>query len=134
LVSPWRGAAEFCYCGYFNGEKTGMDTAMQDKLELPGLAGIERAHEQLAPYMDDTPLVRCELLSRALAADVWIKNETVTAIASFKLRGALAHLLRAKDLRGAVTSSTGNHGQGVAYGARAAVYAGGGRRGRRVKR
>ncbi len=95
-----------------------MDTATQDKLELPGLAGIERAHEQLAPYMDDTPLVRCELLSRALDADVWIKNETVTAIASFKLRGALAHLLRAKDLRGAVTSSTGNHGHGVAYGAR----------------
>lgn len=95
-----------------------MDITKQDKLELPVLAGIERAHEQLAPYMEDTPLVRCELLSRALEADVWIKNETVTAIASFKLRGALIHLLRAKGLRGAVTSSTGNHGQGVAYGAR----------------
>jgi threonine dehydratase len=95
-----------------------MDIATQDRLELPGLAGIERAHEQLAPYMEDTPLVRCELLSRALEADVWIKNETVAPIASFKLRGALTHLLRAKDLRGAVTSSTGNHGQGVAYGAR----------------
>lgn len=95
-----------------------MGVATQDKLELPDLAGIERAHEQLAPYMEDTPLVRCELLSRALSADVWIKNETVTPIASFKLRGALTHLLRARDLRGAVTSSTGNHGQGVAYGAR----------------
>ena len=91
---------------------------MTDTHELPGLAGIERAHGMLASYMEDTPLVRCELLSRALAADVWIKNETVTPIASFKLRGALTHLLRAKDLRGAVTSSTGNHGQGVAYGAR----------------
>jgi threonine dehydratase len=95
-----------------------MDGGINESLELPTLAGIERAQEQLAPYMDDTPLVRCELLSRALDADVWIKNETVTPIASFKLRGALTHLLRAKDPRGAVTSSTGNHGQGVAYSAR----------------
>jgi threonine dehydratase len=95
-----------------------MDGGINGSLELPTLEGIERAQEQLAPHMDNTPLVRCELLSRAFDADVWIKNETVTPIASFKLRGALTHLLRAQDPQGAVTSSTGNHGQGVAFGAR----------------
>jgi threonine dehydratase len=67
-------------------------------------------------------LVRAELLSRALGADVWLKNETVSPIASFKLRGALTALLRAREASlaagEAVTSSTGNHGQGVAAAAR----------------
>ncbi|HWC05268.1 MAG TPA: pyridoxal-phosphate dependent enzyme [Methylomirabilota bacterium] len=91
-------------------------------LRLPHLTGIERARIALRPHAAETPLVRSELLSRALAAEVWLKNETVSPIASFKLRGALTALLRAREAgaaAGAVTSSTGNHGQGVAYAARA---------------
>jgi threonine dehydratase len=91
-------------------------------LRLPHATGIERARAVLRPYLPETPLVRSELLSRALDAEVWLKNETVSPIASFKLRGALTALLRASETRGAVeavTSSTGNHGQGVAYAARA---------------
>jgi len=91
-------------------------------LRLPNAAGIEQAGALLRPYLPETPLVRSELLSRAFAAEVWLKNETVTPIASFKLRGALTALLRARQTGGAVeavTSSTGNHGQGVAYAARA---------------
>jgi threonine dehydratase len=92
---------------------------------LPHLTGIERAAAALRPHLPPTPLVRAELLSRALGADVWIKNETVSPIASFKLRGALTAVLRARDVGarpGAVTSSTGNHGQGVAYAARVAGW------------
>jgi len=73
------------------------------------------------PFLAPTPLVRSEALSRALAAEIFLKNETVSPVASFKARGALVELLRARDtapLRGAVTSSTGNHGQGVAWAAR----------------
>lgn len=66
-----------------------------------------------------TPLVRAPLLSRDLDCDVWVKNETVSPIASFKWRGALNDLLRTPDVRAVVTSSTGNHGQGVAWAARA---------------
>jgi threonine dehydratase len=60
-------------------------------------------------------------VSRALDADVWLKMETMTPIASFKLRGALVDILREGErtpLERVVTSSTGNHGQGVAYAAR----------------
>jgi len=90
-------------------------------MRLPHSTGIERARAALRAHLPETPLVRAELLSRALGADVWLKNETVSPIASFKLRGALTALLRARDAGAAaeaVTSSTGNHGQGVAAAAR----------------
>ena len=89
-------------------------------MELPTLAGIENALERIRPYLAETPLLRSELLSRALAADVWLKVDTMSPIASFKLRGALTDILRAHEksrLTRVITSSTGNHGQGVAYAA-----------------
>ena len=87
----------------------------------PTLKGIEKALANIRPYMPETPLVRSEIFSRAFDADIWLKNETTTPIASFKLRGALNALIEAKrkgGIKGATTSSTGNHGQGVAYAAR----------------
>jgi threonine dehydratase len=105
------------------GEATGEPRRPKPRaaLRLPHPTGIERARAMLRPHLPETPLVRSELLSRALAADVWLKNETVSPIASFKLRGALTALLRAREAgttAEAVTSSTGNHGQGVAHAAR----------------
>jgi len=87
----------------------------------PTLYGVKKAAERLRRHIAPTPLYRSETLSRALAADVWVKVETATPIASFKLRGALNHLLLAQaagPVASAATSSTGNHGQGVAYAAR----------------
>lgn len=86
----------------------------------PTLTGIREAQARIRPYLPETPLMRSDILSRALGADVWLKNETITPIASFKFRGALNAMVRAKanGVSGAVTSSTGNHGQGVAYAAR----------------
>ena len=81
---------------------------------------VHRAAERLAPYGRPTPLNRALLLARELACDLWIKNETVSPIASFKWRGALNDLLgsgAAGRSTGVVTSSTGNHGQGVAWAA-----------------
>ncbi|MGH6953017.1 MAG: threonine ammonia-lyase, partial [Alphaproteobacteria bacterium] len=88
---------------------------------FPTVSGVERALATIRPHVAETPLVRAELLSRALAADVWLKNETVTEIASFKLRGALNDLLAARkrgELRAVAAHSSGNHGRAVAYGAR----------------
>ena len=84
---------------------------------------IAAAAERLSRFAAPTPLVRALLLSRDLACNVWVKNETVSPIASFKWRGALNDILRAVEDRqsclSVVTSSTGNHGQGVAWSARA---------------
>ena len=71
--------------------------------------------------MAETPLTRSEILSRAFDADIWLKNECASPIASFKLRGALCDLVRARERgapEGVVASSSGNHGQGVAWCAR----------------
>jgi threonine dehydratase len=90
-------------------------------IELPSLPGIQEALQRIRPRIPETPFLRSELLSRLFAADVWIKNETISPIACFKLRGALTETLRAQargQLSSVVTSSTGNHGQGVAYAAR----------------
>lgn len=98
-----------------------LSTTEGSRQRLPSLQGIEDALHQIRPFLSETPLVRSELLSQLLAADIWIKNETVSPIACFKLRGALTELLRAQSygaISTAVTSSTGNHGQGVAYAAR----------------
>jgi threonine dehydratase len=81
---------------------------------------IAAASVRLSPYAAPTPLVRALLLSRDLGCELWVKNETVSPIASFKWRGALNDLLRDPGARGVVTSSTGNHGQGVAWAARVA--------------
>jgi len=81
---------------------------------------IAAAAERLSRHASPTPLVRALLLSRELECDLWVKNETVSPIASFKWRGALNDLLREPATRGVVTSSTGNHGQGVAWAAREA--------------
>ena len=78
------------------------------------VAAAPARHSRFAP---PTPLVRALLLSRDLDCDLWVKNETVSPIASFKWRGALNDLLREPNTRGVVTSSTGNHGQGVAWAA-----------------
>lgn len=80
---------------------------------------IAAAAERLSAYGRRTPLVRALLLSRELGCDLWVKNETVSPIASFKWRGALNDLLREPGAN-VVTSSTGNHGQGVAWAARVA--------------
>lgn len=80
---------------------------------------VSTAAKRIAPYGRPTPLVRAMLLSRELDCDLWVKNETVSPIASFKWRGALNDILRQPG-EGVVTSSTGNHGQGVAWAARVA--------------
>jgi threonine dehydratase len=78
---------------------------------------IEAAAQRLARHAQPTPFVRSLLLSRDLECDVWVKNETVSPIASFKWRGALNDVLCDGTAKAVVTSSTGNHGQGVAWAA-----------------
>jgi threonine dehydratase len=84
---------------------------------LRAVIDVEAAARRLSSV--PTPLVRALLLSRDLDCDIWVKNETVSPIASFKWRGALNEIKRSAPAS-VVTSSTGNHGQGVAWAARAA--------------
>lgn len=91
-------------------------------VQSPSFEGILKAATRIKVYGGATPLIKSELLSKALDTDVWLRIETASPIASFKLRGAFNALLAAREasaLSRAVTSSTGNHGQAVAFAARA---------------
>jgi threonine dehydratase len=89
--------------------------------QAPTFDGVLEARDRLSAHLQPTPLTYSTGLSDLLGAEVWLKVETISPIASFKARGALNHILLALGAgtcSGAVTSSTGNHGQGVAYAAK----------------
>jgi threonine dehydratase len=84
---------------------------------LVTLAELRAAQERLRGVAMHTPLV--ELPGES--APLWVKAESLQPIGSFKLRGAfnkIAQLSASERARGAITYSSGNHAQGVAYAAR----------------
>lgn len=91
-------------------------------MELPTLEEIEAGQRIVYGKMQPTPQLSWPLLNQRLGADVWVKHENHTPVGAFKLRGALVcldHLRRERpDLKGVAAATRGNHGQGVATGAR----------------
>jgi threonine dehydratase len=81
----------------------------------PVYADVVRAAEIVREHLGETPVIE------SAALGVHLKLETFQPTGSFKVRGALAAVARARqdDRRGRViTASAGNHGLGVAYAAR----------------
>jgi threonine dehydratase len=94
-------------------------TATVADAELVTAAQFAEARERLHGAVLHTPLVRLTSVTNAVA---YLKPESLQPIGSFKLRGAynaVAQLSEAERRRGVITYSSGNHGQGVAYAARA---------------
>jgi threonine dehydratase len=95
---------------------------------LTTLSEIREAQQRIAGVAVRTGLyqVEAERLRAAGVAELpfalYIKAESEQPIGSFKLRGAynrVAQMTAAELERGVITYSSGNHGQGVAYAARA---------------
>ena len=83
------------------------------------LDNLREAQAGLAGVSERTPLLR--LPFEGLAAEVRLKAEQLQPIGAFKIRGAWTALRRLSDdarQRGVVTSSSGNHGLGVAFAAK----------------
>lgn len=77
---------------------------------------IEEIRPEVARHVRRTPLVRSDWLSETTGGEVWLKCENLQRTGSFKARGGFAAASRA---RGPVlASSAGNHGQGLALGAK----------------
>lgn len=90
----------------------------------PLLPEILSAEERIRSHVLQTPLIHSMPLSAKTGADVYLKMESEQHTNSFKARGAMNKVLSLtgeKLSRGVVTSSTGNHAQGVA---RACMIAG----------
>ena len=82
------------------------------------LEKIKKAHEAISPYINRTPLILSNYLSRNRI--VKLKLESFQITNSFKLRGATNKLLsldNEQKQKGVIAVSTGNHGKGVAYAA-----------------
>ncbi len=90
---------------------------------LPTLPDIEAAAEVVYRAFAPTPQYRWATLSQRLGADCWVKHENHTPVGAFKIRGGLTYfdaLKRQGQMPRAVISATrGNHGQSVAWAARA---------------
>ena len=92
-------------------------------ITLPSLDEIERAAETVYRDFAPTPQYPWATLSARLGATCWIKHENHTPVGAFKIRGGLTYfdqLARRGALPREVISATrGNHGQSVAWAARA---------------
>ena len=80
------------------------------------LEQIKEAHKNISSYVNYTPLLRSNYLSKG--KNVYLKLESLQITGSFKLRGATNKLLSLNDdqkKKGVIAVSTGNHGKGVAY-------------------
>ena len=90
---------------------------------LPTLTEIETAAEVVYRAFAPTPQYRWATLSQRLGTDCWVKHENHTPVGAFKIRGGLTYfdaLKRQGQMPRAVISATrGNHGQSVAWAARA---------------
>ncbi|MFD2763823.1 threonine ammonia-lyase [Micromonospora eburnea] len=87
-------------------------------MELISIEDVRAAAADVA-----ATVVRTPLLPMPWDDGLWVKPESLQPVGSFKLRGAthaVARLDPAVRSRGVVTHSSGNHGQALAYAARAA--------------
>lgn len=78
------------------------------------LEDIRGARERIASYVRSTPVL-------PFASGLSLKLESLQVTGSFKVRGAFNHVLVLRDQceGGIITASSGNHGQAVAYVAKA---------------
>ena len=90
-------------------------------LEEDHLKNIQRAAENLKPILLNTPLIRSDFFSEEYSCNVYLKPENLQRTGSFKIRGAynkIANLTKEERNHGVISSSAGNHAQGVAYSAK----------------
>lgn len=85
------------------------------------LADIRRARAAGSDVVRRTPVLSSRTLSDRCGGTIALKAENLQRTGSFKLRGALAKIAALGDAAGAgvIAASAGNHGQAVAYAARA---------------
>lgn len=90
-------------------------------MKFLGLEDFLKARENYGPHVHRTPVLGSETLSALVGNEVVLKAELFQKAGSYKVRGplnVLAHMSPEDRERGLITSSAGNHAQGVARAAR----------------
>jgi threonine dehydratase len=94
---------------------------LDSRMRTPTLRDVFAARKIVNRYLPPTPLIHSERLSELLGCTLFLKCENMQPVGAFKIRGGinlLHHLPPDVRARGVVASSTGNHGQSIAYAAR----------------
>ncbi|HKZ81135.1 MAG TPA: threonine/serine dehydratase [Pyrinomonadaceae bacterium] len=89
----------------------------------PTFEDIVAARKFISQYLPKTPLVRIAKISEELGCDYYAKLENLQPVGAFKVRGGVNLVGHVGTDGGSsrptlITSSTGNHGQSIAYGGR----------------
>jgi threonine dehydratase len=79
----------------------------------------QRASEIVSTLARHTPVLSSRSLSERCGGQILLKAESLQRTGSFKLRGAVHKISRLDRPSGVVAGSAGNHGQSLAYAARA---------------
>jgi len=90
--------------------------------KAPTLQDVYAARAHVYRYLKPTALHHYATLSALIGAEIYIKHENHQPVGAFKVRGGLnlaAHLTSEQRKGGLYTASTGNHGQSIAFAARA---------------
>src|SRR5262245_45318133 len=94
--------------------------AMDRVTDTGSVEAIRRAREVVADVARDTQVIESRYLSRTTEGRIALKAENLQRTGSFKVRGALNKISSLDpSIKGVVTGSAGNHGQSLAYAARA---------------
>ena len=102
-------------------EKKSSKRSNAEIVESTTIADVYRAAKQLEGVARKTRLIHSDYFSELCHNDVYLKPENLQHTGAFKLRGAynkISQLTPEELVRGVITSSAGNHAQGVAYAAR----------------
>ncbi|MDX2004141.1 MAG: threonine/serine dehydratase [Meiothermus sp.] len=90
-------------------------------MQPPTFADVLRARKRIRPYLPRTPMHSYPALNALLGVEVWVKHENYQPVGAFKVRGGVnlvSQLSPQERERGLIASSTGNHGQSLAFAAR----------------
>ncbi len=82
---------------------------------------IKIAQDRINGFIRKTPLEKSDFFSKIAECEVYMKLENTQVTNSFKIRGALNKMLKLNDeekRNGILAISSGNHAQGIGYGAR----------------
>ncbi len=96
--------------------------AAYERMETPDVTidDVRAAAARIAPFIHRTPIFDSATLSRLTRTRLGLKAENLQRTGAFKARGALNAILNLtpeQRVRGVITLSAGNHGQGLAYAA-----------------
>lgn len=90
--------------------------------EKTTIKDVISAQKHVYRHLRPTPLYTYSTLSELVGTRTWVKHENHQPVGAFKVRGGLnlaANLTHEERNNGLFTASTGNHGQSIAYAARA---------------